>query len=148
MTPSPPSIDQILTTFFRAQCNGAVGVRLGRITGIERRLREFLEANGHLHLCAHHQAVLRRELQLGRPSPVARNLRAEGLLDFIWPFVDLWRPHELEDRRLQLLLVADLVGSILDRRLLDGSDIPFARELRRQTRLMEADLPARREPQH
>ncbi|WP_286276808.1 hypothetical protein [Naasia aerilata] len=147
MTTPTPTIDSILSAFFRERRKGVSGPRHGDITRVETSLRDFAEFFGPSRLCAHHQSVLGRERRAGRRNPVAHLLRADALLDILAAFVALSVPVEEQRRRLQLQLVAALLSSLLERRLVDGADVAYLFQLRRQVRRMEAGLPARRETQ-
>ncbi len=148
MTTAEASIDLVLTSFFRAERKGAVGLRRGRIELVEAQLRAFLEREGPHHVCSEHRLVLFLEREFGTLNPVARFLRADALLLLLRPFVErAWLPGEAEQRCEQLRLVDALARYLDEHRLFDRHEIVDRRslgvhlsELRRSLRAARAAL--------
>jgi hypothetical protein len=128
MIGTEPTIDHVLTAFFNDRKDGVTGLRRRRIDGVERRLRECLEREGHHVLCDDCRVLLELERQFGSAGAFARTMYADALLLLLRRFIDPpWLPPDPQDRRVQLRL-ADALAAYLDaHRLFDrrAYAIPF-----------------------
>lgn len=147
MTPTRPTIDEILQPFFESQVTRKKGLGLRRIEEVERRLRVCSESEAERILIASDLAVLAAERQFDPDGAVARVMHADDLVFILAIFVQSdWQPSDPMQRRVQLRVTEQLAGYLVRRRLIDRSslacplidiEVAIARgreELRRQQR--------------
>ncbi|TFC48893.1 hypothetical protein E3T24_12550 [Cryobacterium sp. TmT2-59] len=114
MTPSVPTIDDILGHVIHAERERATGVKRRRIDLVESLLRECLETDGERILVEPDRVLLAAERQFEPDGAFTRTMHAEDLL-FVLPLflTSPWlRPNHLE-QRVQLDLAEILATAVM-----------------------------------
>ena len=126
-TPTTPTIERILPTFFDEQTALVTGLARDRIVEVAESLARCVEMHGEEVLVDDDRAHLAAERVFDEHYRVARLAHADDLIYVLAIFVDpSWLPQHPSDLRAHLRMVERLVKWITRRRLVYWDEVNCA----------------------